>query len=113
MILSFPLLMQGGELHDMPVQIDPLDRLQSRVMQETLQMIPHRASAPRHGGNRKPRIFIEQINILRPQLPLPAKDLHRLTHLHGAALEMNQRFAIEIHVKKSSPVLEEFDRLEL
>ena len=51
MILSVPSFRQCGELHDMPVQVDPLNNFQSRVMQKPLQIIPHRASAPRFAGN--------------------------------------------------------------
>jgi len=48
---SFPVVpsfRQRGELHDLRVQIVPLNNLQSPVMQEALQVIPHRASAPRN-----------------------------------------------------------------
>src|SRR6266699_2502407 len=47
---SFPVVpsfRQRGELHDLPVQIDPLNNLQSRVMQQASQVIPHRARVPR------------------------------------------------------------------
>ena len=52
---------QRGELNDMSVQIDPLNNFQPRVIQQALQMIPHRASAPRFGGNCKPGILVPML----------------------------------------------------
>ncbi len=56
-----PSFRQRGELRDMPVQIEPLNNPQSRVMQRALQMIPHRASAPRLMGNRTYRLRVRRL----------------------------------------------------
>src|ERR1051326_9042984 len=104
-----PSFRQRGELHNMSVQVDPLNNFESRVMQKPLQMIPHRPSALRFGGNCKPGSFVQEIEILRAQLTRPAKNLHRLTHFQGTAREMDQSFAVEVHVKKSPPIRKNFD----
>jgi len=45
-----PSIREGGELQVIPVDVDPLNRSQSRVAQ-SFQMSPHRATAPGFGSD--------------------------------------------------------------
>ena len=101
---------QRDELDQMPVQVDPLDSLQSRVMQKARQMVPHRPGAGGLSGQCKCGVFVEQIQILRAEPAGTVKDLHGPANDTGTAEEMNQRLAIEVDVKKSAPICEQLHR---
>jgi hypothetical protein len=57
----------------MPVQVNPLDGLQSGVIQQAPQMIPHRPGALRFRRKRKPGIFIQQNKLCEPTRCDPLK----------------------------------------
>jgi hypothetical protein len=88
----------------MPVQVDPLDSLQPRVMEKARQMVSHCTGARGLGGQRKSGIFIEQIQILRAKLAGTTEDLHGPANDTGTSQEMNQRLAIEVDVENETLV---------
>jgi hypothetical protein len=82
-------------------------------MQKARQMVPHRPDVRRFGGQCESGIFVEQIQILRADLAGTAEDLHGPANDTGTSQEMNQRLAIEVDVKKSTPICEQLhDRID-
>ena len=70
----------------MPVQVNPLDRLQAGVMQQAFQMLPH-TCATLLGGECERGILIQHVQVLRAYWPQSTKYLHRLAYGVCAAEE--------------------------